>query len=151
MIAWTSWTWIHTFLLLIAPIGIAFLLACAGSGAQITSYQAAEPVRQFDARPTAPELVTRQGAEGDIAGAGLDGCSKIGTIELEGKEGPRVREALSREARVRGADVVEVLTEVENREVVTSRRCSMKSPYRCRNVEIVKIRSEVRADLWRCE
>jgi hypothetical protein len=137
--------------LLVAPIGLAFLFACAGPGARITHYQAVEPVRHFDARPTAPELVTRQGTGGATRAPELDGCLKIGTIELEGKEGLKVREALSSEAQGRGADVAEVLSEVENREVVTSRRCSQKSPYRCRNVEIVKTRSEVRADLWRCE
>lgn len=151
MIAWMTPTWMRTGLLLVAPIGLAFLFACAGPGARITRYQAVEPARQFDARLTAPELVTRQGTEGESPAPELDGCLKIGTIELEGKEGPRVREALSREAQGRGADVAEVLSEAENREVVTSRRCSQKSPYRCRNVEIVKIRSEVRADLWRCE
>jgi hypothetical protein len=140
-----------TGLLRVAPIGLAFLLACAGPGAQITRYQAVEPSRQFAARLMAPELVTRQGTGGETPAAELEGCLKIGTIELEGEEGAAVREALSREAQGRGADVAEVLSEAENREVVTSRRCSQKSPYRCRNVEIVKIRSEVRADLWRCE
>ena len=141
----------HTGLHLVAPIGLAFLLACAGPGARITRYQAVEPARQFDAKATAPELVTRQGTESETPAPELDGCLKIGTIELEGEEASRVREALSREAQGRGADVAEVLSEAESRQVVTSRRCSQKSPYRCRNVDIVKIRTAVRADLWRCE